>query len=29
MERVNLPLSEMTVAEKLDLIETIWYDVTN
>ena len=28
MERVNLPLSEMTVAEKLDLIEAIWDDVT-
>ncbi len=28
MERMNLPLSEMTVAEKLDLIEAIWDDVT-
>lgn len=27
MERVNLPLSEMTVSEKLDLIEAIWDDI--
>lgn len=27
MKRVNLPLSEMTVSEKLDLIEAIWDDI--
>jgi hypothetical protein len=24
MERVELPLSKLTLAEKLDLIETLW-----
>jgi len=28
MERVDLPLSEMTLAQKLDLIEVLWDDIT-
>ncbi len=28
MERVDLPLAKLTLAEKLDLIETLWDDIT-
>lgn len=28
MKRVDLPLSELTVAQKIDLMETIWDDLT-
>lgn len=28
MERIHLPLQEYTQAQKLDLLETIWDDVT-
>ena len=28
MERVDLPLSEMTLAQRLDLIEVLWDDIT-
>jgi hypothetical protein len=28
MERVDLPLSELTLAQKLDLMEAIWDDLT-
>lgn len=27
MKRVELPLSELTVSQKLDLLETIWTDL--
>jgi len=27
MDRVNLPLSELTLAQKLDLMEAIWDDL--
>ncbi len=27
MERVDLPLAKLTLAQKLDLIETIWDDI--
>jgi hypothetical protein len=27
MERVDLPLSELTLAQKLDLMESIWEDL--
>jgi putative addiction module component (TIGR02574 family) len=27
MERVDLPLSKLTLAQKLDLLETIWDDL--
>ncbi len=27
MERVNLPLSQLTLAQKLDLMEVIWDDM--
>ena len=27
MERVELPLAELTLAQKLDLIETLWDDI--
>ena len=27
MEKVKLPLSELTYAQKLDLLETIWTDL--
>ena len=28
MERVDLPLAKLTLAQKLDLIETLWDDIT-
>ena len=28
MERADLPLAKLTLAEKLDLIETLWDDIT-
>ncbi|MBI9037421.1 MAG: addiction module protein [Bacteroidales bacterium] len=28
MERIDLPLSKLTSAQKLDLMETIWDDLT-
>lgn len=28
MERVELPLAELTLAQKLDLIETLWADIS-
>jgi len=28
MKRVNLPLSELSIAQKLDLMEKLWADVT-
>ncbi len=28
MERVDLPLVKMTLAQKLDLIETLWDDIS-
>jgi len=28
MERVDLPLAKMTLAQKLDLIETLWDDIS-
>ena len=28
MKRINLPLSQFTFAQKLDLMETIWGDLT-
>ena len=28
MERVDLPLSQLTLAQKLDLMETLWTDLT-
>lgn len=28
MERVDLPLAKLTLAQKLDLIEAIWDDIT-
>ncbi|MBN2131538.1 MAG: addiction module protein [Sedimentisphaerales bacterium] len=27
MERVDLPLAKLTLAQKLDLIETLWADI--
>jgi putative addiction module component (TIGR02574 family) len=29
MERVELPLAELTLAQKLDLIEVLWADITS
>ena len=28
MERVDLPLAKLTLAQKLDLIETLWADIS-
>jgi hypothetical protein len=28
MERVDLPLSQLTLAQKLDLMETLWADLS-
>lgn len=28
MERIDLPLSELTLAQKLDLMEALWNDLT-
>ena len=28
MERVDLPLAKLTLAQKLDLIETLWDDIS-
>ena len=28
MERVDLPLTKLTLAQKLDLIETLWDDIS-
>ena len=28
MERVDLPLARLTLAQKLDLIETLWADIS-
>ena len=28
MERIELPLARMSVAQKLDLMETLWADLT-
>jgi putative addiction module component (TIGR02574 family) len=28
MKRIDLPLSDLTVSEKLDLLETIWADLS-
>ncbi len=27
MERVDLPLAKLTLAQKLNLIETLWHDI--
>jgi len=29
MERIEIPLSELTIPQKLDLLETIWDDLTH